>query len=214
MKTEDLIGLLAADAIPVRRHAASRRLALALAAGLPLAGVVMALLGYGVRDDLGQVVALPMFWMKLLFPAVLCAAAVVTLQRLARPGVKAGSAWIGIAGPLLALWVMAAVTLAQAPAELRLALVLGQTWRTCSASIAVISLPVFGSVFAALSGLAPTRPALAGACAGLVAGAAGAAIYALHCPELAAPFLAVWYVGGIAVPTAAGALLGPRLLRW
>jgi len=34
MKTEDLIGLLAADAFPVRRHAASRRLA--LAAGRPL----------------------------------------------------------------------------------------------------------------------------------------------------------------------------------
>ena len=214
MKTDDLIGLLAADAVPVRRHAASRRLALALVAGLPLAGLAMALLGYGVRDDLARVVALPMFWMKLLFPATVCAAALVTLQRLARPGVKAGSAWIGIAAPVLVLWTVAAVTLAQAPAELRPVLVLGQTWRTCSASIAVVALPVFGAVFAALASLAPTRPALAGACAGLVAGGAGAAVYALHCPELAAPFLAVWYVAGIAVPAAAGALLGPRLLRW
>ena len=214
MKTDDLIGLLAADAVPVRRHAASRRLALALVAGLPLAGLAMALLGYGVRDDLARVVALPMFWMKLLFPATVCAAALVTLQRLARPGVKAGSAWIGIAAPVLVLWTVAAVTLAQAPAELRPVLVLGQTWRTCSASIAVVALPVFGAVFAALASLAPTRPALAGACAGLVAGGAGAAVYALHCPELAAPFLAVWYVAGIAVPAAAGALLGPSLLRW
>jgi hypothetical protein len=47
-----------------------------------------------------------------------------------------------------------------------------------------------------------------------MAGGAGAAVYALHCPELQAPFLAVWYVLGMAIPVAAGALLGPRLLRW
>jgi hypothetical protein len=33
-------------------------------------------------------------------------------------------------------------------------------------------------------------------------------------PELQAPFLAVWYVLGMAVPVAVGALLGPRVLRW
>jgi hypothetical protein len=32
--------------------------------------------------------------------------------------------------------------------------------------------------------------------------------------ELTAPFLAVWYVSGIAVPVLVGAVLGPRLLRW
>ncbi|HSV58580.1 MAG TPA: NrsF family protein, partial [Variovorax sp.] len=66
----------------------------------------------------------------------------------------------------------------------------------------------------ALKGLAPTRPALAGAAAGIMAGGAGATVYALHCPELAAPFLAVWYVAGMLIPVVAGALIGPRLLRW
>lgn len=214
MKTEDLIGLLAADAAPVQRRAAPRRLALALAAGLPFAAVVMALLGYGVRDDLAQVAGLPMFWLKVLFPVVVAGGALFALQRLARPGVKAGIAWIAMVAPLLLLWGLAAVALVQAPAELRPALLLGQTWRACSISIAAISAPVFAAVLAALSSLAPTRPAVAGACAGLLSGGAGAAIYALHCPELAAPFLAVWYVLGIAIPAAAGALLGPRLLRW
>lgn len=37
---------------------------------------------------------------------------------------------------------------------------------------------------------------------------------ALLCPELGMPFLAVWYVAGIALATLAGAALGPRLLRW
>jgi hypothetical protein len=62
--------------------------------------------------------------------------------------------------------------------------------------------------------MAPTRLRLAGAAGGLAAGAAGALVYTLHCPELAAPFLASWYVLGMLIPTAAGALLGPRLLRW
>jgi hypothetical protein len=39
-------------------------------------------------------------------------------------------------------------------------------------------------------------------------------VYALHCPEVEAPFLAVWYVGGMALPVLAGAALAHRLLRW
>ena len=66
----------------------------------------------------------------------------------------------------------------------------------------------------ALRGAAPTRLAWAGAGAGLLAGALGALAYALHCPEMAAPFLAVWYLAGMALPTLAGAWLGPRVLRW
>jgi hypothetical protein len=172
------------------------------------------LLDYGVRPDLAQALHWPMFWMKLLFPVVLAAAAFVSLQRLARPGVRPGASWLGIALPVLLLWVLAAATLAIAPAGTRAGLVLGETWRSCSASIAWISLPVFVALLVALRSLAPTRPAWTGACAGAMAGGAGAAVYALHCPELAAPFLAVWYVLGIAIPVAVGALLGPRLLRW
>ena len=39
-------------------------------------------------------------------------------------------------------------------------------------------------------------------------------MYCLHCPELEAPFLGFRHLLGILIPTAAGALLGPRLLRW
>ncbi|MBC7444771.1 MAG: DUF1109 family protein [Polaromonas sp.] len=58
----------------------------------------------------------------------------------------------------------------------------------------------------------PGRRALAGA--GLLAGALSALVYALHCPESAAPFLAVWCMLGMAIPTLTGAVLGPRVLRW
>ena len=213
MTTDDLIRLLSADTLPVQRRAAPRRVALALVAGLALASALM-LAEFGLRHDIAQAMLLPMFWLKLMFPAVVSAAALVALQRLARPGVRPGASWLGIAMPMLLLWLMAAAVLLIAPAEARVGLVLGQTWRTCSASIAWISLPVFVAALLALRSLAPTRPAWAGACAGAMAGGAGAAVYALHCPELDAPFLAVWYVLGIALPVLAGALLGPRLLRW
>jgi hypothetical protein len=78
----------------------------------------------------------------------------------------------------------------------------------------MISLPLFAATLWALRGLAPTHLALAGASAGLLAGSLSTMVYALHCPELGAPFIAVWYVLGIAIPTLAGAILGPRVLRW
>jgi hypothetical protein len=62
--------------------------------------------------------------------------------------------------------------------------------------------------------MAPTRLRIAGAAAGFAAGAAGALVYTLHCPEMAAPFLGIWYVLGMLIPTAVGAALGPSLLRW
>lgn len=213
MKTDALIGLLAADVPPVRRDAAARRLALALGAALPLSLACMAV-GYGLRPDLSQVLALPMFWIKLLFPLCMAAAAFVIVQRLARPGVQVRRAWAGLWVPLLLLWALALLAWFGAPENGRAALLWGQSWRGCIVNIAWLSTPLFVATFVALRGLAPTRPALAGAAAGALAGGLGAAVYALHCQELAAPFLAVWYGAGIALPMAVGAALGHRLLRW
>ena len=70
------------------------------------------------------------------------------------------------------------------------------------------------TVFVALRGLAPTRLRAAGMVAGGLAGAAAALVYAVHCNEMALPFLAVWYVLGMFVPAALGAAAGPRFLRW
>ncbi len=93
-------------------------------------------------------------------------------------------------------------------------MMLGETWATCPTNIAMLSAPVFVASLWALRDWAPTRLRLAGAAAGLAAGATGAAVYTLHCPELAAPFLGIWYALGMLIPTALGALIGPRVLRW
>jgi hypothetical protein len=62
--------------------------------------------------------------------------------------------------------------------------------------------------------LAPTRPTIAGAAIGLLAGAIGTLGYCLHCPEMHVPFWATWYLLGMAVPAAIGSLLGKSVLRW
>jgi hypothetical protein len=213
MKTDELVSLLAAGAAPVPAHAVGQRFAAALGWGIPGAVLLLAAT-LGLRADLLQAAGELMFWMKLVFAGGLAMAALFAAERLARPGVRVGRGWAALAAPVLALWLYAAVVLLQSAPAQRTALILGSTWNSCPFNIAVISLPLFAATFWAMKGLAPTRLALAGAGAGLLAGALAALVYALHCPESAAPFLAVWYVLGIAIPTVAGALLGPRVLRW
>ena len=213
MKTDDLVAMLAAGDVAVPRRTAARRVALAVLMGLPVSLAIM-LAGYGPRHDLVQAMFWPMFWVKLLFPLCIAAAGFVMVQRLARPGVRVRRAWAGAAVPVLAIWALAVVAWFTVPDEARMPSLMGQSWRVCAASIGLMALPVFAATLVALRGLAPTQPALAGAAAGALAGGVGAAVYALHCIELTAPFLAVWYVSGIAVPVLVGAVLGPRLLRW
>ncbi len=213
MKTDELIHLLAADDLPVQRTAIEQRFAIATAAGIAGAGLLMLAL-FGLRPGLLATMALPMFWGKLVFAAALAAGGLALLRRMARPGMRAGGAVWLLAVPPLVLWAMALTALAQVPAVERMPLILGSTWRSCPFNIAALSVPAFVAGFWALKGAAPTRLAWAGAGAGLLAGALGALVYALHCPEMASPFLAVWYVAGMAIPTALGAALGPRLLRW
>lgn len=213
MKTDDLIALLADDPGPVPRNAIEQRFAVASLAGLACALVLMLAL-FGLNPRLLLDMALPMFWGKLVFAAALAAAGLALLRRMARPGMPLGHALLWLAVPPLVLWAMALGALWQVPAAERVPLILGSTWRTCPFNIAALSVPAFVAGFWALKGAAPTRLAWAGAGAGLLAGALGALVYALHCPEMATPFLAVWYVVGMAIPTVLGAILGPRLLRW
>jgi hypothetical protein len=213
MKTDELVAMLSTGDVAVPRRATGRRLRMALLAGVPVSLLIL-LAEYGVRRDIVQAMFWPMFWVKVLFPLCIAAAGYVAVQRLARPGVPVRHAWLGAALPVAGLWVLAALAWFNLPMEGRMPSLMGQSWRICAASISLMALPVFVATLAALRGLAPTRPALAGAAAGALAGGVGASVYALHCMELTAPFLAVWYVSGIAVPVLVGAVLGPRLLRW
>ncbi|MEO5764284.1 MAG: DUF1109 domain-containing protein [Casimicrobiaceae bacterium] len=213
MNTDELVALLVVRALPVEPNATARRYAVALGWGALGATLLMAIL-LGVRPDIRTAVALPMFWLKLAFPASIAVAALFAATRLSRPGARLGRVPVALVAPVVAMWLLAAVTLLGAPVSERAGLVMGFTVEDCLTNVPLLAVPVFAAAFWAMRGLAPTRLALAGGAAGLLAGAIAALIYALHCPEMEAPFLGVWYVAGMLIPAAAGALLGPVLLRW
>lgn len=213
MKTDELISLLAAGEGPVQQHALARRFSVAMLGGA-LGALLLTAVIYGVRGDLAVVAHTPLFWAKLALPASLALLALRLAQRLARPGSHGWAAWVVLGAPLLLVWLGAGLSLAGAAPEARAELILGRTWRTCALNISLLSVPAFIAVFWALRGLAPTRLRQAGAAGGLLAGATAAVAYCLHCPEMQMPFWGVWYVLGMLIPTAVGALLGPRLLRW
>ncbi|MFT0519630.1 DUF1109 domain-containing protein [Pseudomonas faucium] len=213
MKTDELIALLASGEGPVDRHVAARRLGRALLLGM-LGALLLAATLYGVRSDLAEVARTSLFWAKLALPGSLALLGLWLTQRLARPGVQGGALWGLLGVPLLLVWLGAAISLAGAPVDARAELIFGRTWRTCALNITLLSAPLFVAVFWALRGLAPTRLRQAGAAGGLLAGATATLAYCVHCPEMEVPFWGVWYLLGMLLPTALGAALGPRLLRW
>jgi len=213
MNTDQLIAALSSGVEPVDAGAGRRNLMLAAAAGF-VAGLPLLLILLGINPSLAQAATLPMFWVKLAFVAGLATAGWWTVFRLSRPGAALGSPALALATPVLLMGVLALAAIVLAQADQRLALLMGSSWSVCPWRIAVLSIPSFVLMMWAVKGLAPTRLRLAGAGAGMLSGAIGALVYLLYCPELAPPFLLVWYTLGMLVPAAVGALVGPRVLRW
>lgn len=211
--TDDMLDRLAADLAPVRRDAVERRLAVALFVGglIALAGVAI---GLGLRRDMVQASVTPMFWLKLGYTLTLAMVGAWATDRLSRP---VGDARKRIAWGLLPIALIGAVAVWQlmaAPSAMRHGLMMGTSARFCPWLILLTAAPLFLALVWALRGLAPVRLRAAGAVAGLTAGATGASLYALHCPEAAAPFIAIWYTLGIAAAAIVGGVTGPQLLRW
>jgi hypothetical protein len=213
MKTDDLISLLASGVAPIDRKAPVKRFSVAVLAGL-LGALLLVIALKGLRPDLGQVMATPIFWAKIAFPLCLMIGTLGMVMRLARPGATSGPGKILIVAAVTAVWVGAIYVLMMTAPDDRVAAILGETWRVCALNITLLSIPGFIAVFWALRGLAPTNLTLTGACGGLLAGSMSTIAYSLHCPEMQVPFWAVWYLLGMLVPTILGALLGRRWLRW
>jgi len=213
VRTDDLIEALAGDSAPLPSRALSRTLGLGLALGAVVSVAVM-VLWLGVRPDLMDAMRTGPFWMKFAYALSVAALGFGLIERLARPDGEGG-----VFGPMLLapLGVMTALAIYQlwgAPEELRMTMMLGHTYQVCARNIVIVSAPIFLGLFWAMRSLAPTRLTLSGAVAGLLAGAVGTFIYAFHCNESAAPFVAIWYTLGIAAVGVLGALLGRSLLRW
>jgi len=167
----------------------------------------------GPRPDLHAAMQLKAFWVKFIYTLALAGLGFVILARQARAGQDSRKLAMMLAAPVAALMVLAAIQLS-APYADTAELVMGSTWLVCPWLILMLSVPLTLCLLLAVRRLAPTRLAMAGATAGLLSGAIAATIYGFHCPEMAAPFLLVWYTLGIAFSAVFGAVLGPRLLAW
>jgi hypothetical protein len=212
MKTDELIARLSHDLAPARRGVAMRLLLLGLTGGVLLSALAMMMM-LKPRADLAIAMAGSNFWMKITYTAALAVLGLVIVQRQARAGADSRTPVMALAAPVVALIVLAAIQLS-APQADSAALLMGQTWTVCPWLILALALPVYAGLLLALRQLAPTRLAMAGAAAGLVAGASAATVYGFHCPEVAAPFILIWYTLGIAVAAGLGALAGRWALHW
>lgn len=212
MRTDDLTDMLARNAAAEPRGQPARWWGAAVA-GASIVSVVAMMGWLGVQPRLAQILDSPQWWGKAGFGLAMAVIGLAAVVRLGRPG-QGRLSLVWALGPLLLMWAVAFGQLAAAPEAARISLVLGHTWQGCPMRVATLSVPGFLAAFWVLRRMAPTRPVLAGAAAGLFAGGVGATVYAFHCPELAPAFVGVWYVLGMAIPTALGAAIGPRALRW
>jgi hypothetical protein len=213
MKTDALIEKLSENAAPVDNGAVARALVLGLGGGA-LVSFALMVLWLGIRPDLMPAMQTGAYWMKFFYTLLFAVAGFWTLERLSRPGAPSRTQMILEALPFALLAAWSAMKMMMAPLDARMPMLMGSSHQVCPWRIAILALPIFVGVFWSIRRLAPTRPVMTGAIVGLLAGATGAFIYAFHCDESAAPFVALWYTIGISLVGLLGAALGRILLRW
>jgi hypothetical protein len=212
METEQLIRTLAADN-PNRARPVGFVLALALLAAAPVS-LAMFLLALGVRPDVMTAMHNPFFDLKFLITLALAISAIAVGLHLSRPEASLeGRGWLLlIPAGIVAAGIAGEMMMPQRlPMMTRL---IGHNSRLCTAAIPLLSLPLLAGSLIGLRHGAPTRPALAGALAGLISAGLAATLYASHCTDDSPLFVATWYSIATAVVTAAGALIGSKVLRF
>jgi hypothetical protein len=213
MKTAQLIDLLGANLEPVDRGQLQRSLMISLGVGLTVAAAAV-VLAFGIRTDLPQPKPVMFLLLKLIFILAVLVQASFYLLKLARPGGEYTVHFAVVALPFIIIAVLAAINLSLAPTSHWQMVFMGQEWRKCLVIIPLLAVVPFAAIVWAVRSGAPTDLTRAGAVAGLVAGGVSATAYALHGTGDALPYIALWYSGTLALCTLAGAVLGPRVLRW
>ena len=212
MKTEQLIRTLAADNAH-RARPVGLVLALALLAAAPVA-VAMFLAGLGVRPDVMTAMHNPFFNLKFVETLALAISAIVVSLHLSRPeaSVKGWGWLLLIPVAILAGGIAVEMMLPQkVPMMTRL---IGSNSRICLTAIPLMSLPLLAAALIGLRHGAPTRPAIAGAIAGLLSAGLAATLYASHCTDDSPLFVVTWYTIATALVAAVGALVGSKVLKF
>ena len=212
METEQLIRTLAADN-RYRARPVGFILMLALLAAAPVS-FLMFMTTLGVRPDVMTAMHNPFFDLKFVVTLALAISAIIVALHLSRPEASMkGWGWLLlIPVGIIAAGIGSEMMLPQRlPAMTRL---IGQNSRICMTAIPLLSLPLLAGALVGLRHGAPARPALAGAIAGLISAGLAATLYASHCTDDSPLFVVTWYSIATAMVTAAGALIGSKVLRF
>jgi hypothetical protein len=213
MRLDDLITRLARDTS--RPQPVSRAFLLALLLGTVVSALLFTL-ALGVRPGAVEAFRTPQIAMKPVLGLLAGFGCIRPALTCARPG--AAMRMRGSELPLALLPVAAALLLGLELQRLaggeRWSAFVGESLPVFLVAMPLLSLPFLVGAFIALRHGACTMPALTGGIAGMMSGGFGVALHALFCTEDSALFFVPWYLGGIALMAAIGAVLGPRLLRW
>ena len=212
METDQLIRTLAADNTHQARPVGIV-LALALLAAAPVSLAIF-FAGLGVRPDVMTAMHNPFFDLKFAVTLALAISAITLSLHLSRPEASLrGWAWLLlIPAGLLVGGIATEMMLPQRlPMMTRM---VGSNSRVCLTAIPLISLPLLAAALLGLRHGAPSRPAVAGAIAGLMSAGLAATLYASHCTDDSPLFVAAWYTLAAALVTAIGALAGSKVLRF
>jgi hypothetical protein len=212
METEQLIRTLAADSTH-RARPVGYVLGLALLAAAPVS-LAMFLSRLGVRPDVMAAMHNPFFDLKFVVTLALAVAAIVVSLHLSRPEVSLKGWWWLL---LIPVGILAAGIASEMMIPQRLPMIvrlIGSNSRICLTAIPLMSLPLLAGALLALRHGATTRPAAAGAIAGLLSAGLAATLYASHCTDDSPLFVATWYPIAIALVAAVGALVGSKVLRF
>jgi hypothetical protein len=213
MKTDELIDVLATNLEPVTGGELRNTLMIALGIGGAAAFcLVLVMFGLPAAAPGGALSLVKIF--ALAFTFGLVAAGASLLIKSARPGELGRELLVVIGLLFVAIFLAALVTLVLTHPDAWSGMVFGPQWAACLVCIPLFAVVPFASLVWALRRGAPTNLVRTGAIAGLVAGALGAAVFAIHHSGGSIPFIAFWYGGPILACAIVGAILGPRLLRW
>ena len=208
-KTDDLIGSLAGQAgtEPNRSPASFGRAFLLSTLLSLLVAVALSAAGEGFRGNLAFFATYEPFLLKLAGALLLARGAFLMARRAALPG-SGGGSWLLLLPGALPFLAHAGLNPWGPPSPKDLGA------GACAIDIALLSLPALWLILRALKNAAPTRPARAGALAGLLAGAVGAAGHAFACGNDGGLSVVLWYGVAILGMTALGAAIGRKTLRW
>ena len=184
------------------------------------AGLALALAGFlffatlGPRPDFAAAIHTPRFDFKFVVTITLAVVTFRLVRKLSYPGEPWRDAALHLTAVPALLLVGIVIELVLLPPDVWFTKLVGTNNLICLTYVPLMGIGPLAAFIAALRYGAPTRPVLAGAVAGLLAGGLAATFYAAHCTDDSPLFVATWYTIAIAGLAVVGAAAGNRFARW